>query len=380
MTYTKGLIKAVLNDYKKGLGTKNVCIKYSIPKATLFSWINKNNINKKRELKMLNTTKQYKSLELKYNKTIREKTILDEALDLLHIPLDEKMRVSDILLEKYPLKEIARILHYSGSTFYNHVHNRVKITKIQQDDIKLKPIILKYFNESNQRLSIEKMHYLLRSKEIKCSQARISRLMKEMNLKCKRSRKPRIIEKEKPSSFPKFNKLKQQFNQPAPNLFWSGDVTMFKINDNKFYMAVVIELYSRMVIGYHLSTKNDEALVITALKNAYEFRNRPTGVTFHSDQGSTYKSIKYTNLLHTLKISQSFSKKGTPYDNSAIEAFFSNLKQGDLYNRDFKYFDDLKAAVNDYVNYYNTMRPHKALGFKTPLQYEIEYIKKKSDL
>ena len=170
MTYTKGLIKAVLNDYKKGLGTKNVCIKYSIPKATLFSWINKNNINKKRELKMLNTTKQYKSLELKYNKTIREKTILDEALDLLHIPLDEKMRVSDILLEKYPLKEIARILHYSGSTFYNHVHNRVKITKIQQDDIKLKPIILKYFNESNQRLSIEKMHYLLRSKEIKCSQ------------------------------------------------------------------------------------------------------------------------------------------------------------------------------------------------------------------
>ena len=105
MTYTKDLIKAVLNDYKKGLGTKNVCIKYSIPKATLFSWINKNNINKKRELKMLNTTKQYKSLELKYNKTIREKTILDEALDLLHIPLDEKMRVSDILLEKYPLKE-----------------------------------------------------------------------------------------------------------------------------------------------------------------------------------------------------------------------------------------------------------------------------------
>ena len=155
---------------------------------------------------------------------------------------------------------------------------------------------------------------------------------------------------------------------------------MFKINDNKFYIAVVIELYSRMVIGYHLSTKNDEALVITALKNAYEFRNRPTGVTFHSDQGSTYKSIKYTNLLHTLKISQSFSNKGTPYDNSAIGAFFSNLKQGDLYNRDFEYFDDLKAAVKDYVNYYNTMRPHKALGFKTPLQYEIEYIKKMSDL
>ena len=151
---------------------------------------------------------------------------------------------------------------------------------------------------------------------------------------------------------------------------------MYKINDNKFYIAIVLDLFSKMVIGYAISSRNDEFLVINALKMAYEFRNCPSGVTFHSDQGSNYKSINFINLLHVLKINQSFSKKGTPFDNSPIESFFSNLKQGDLNNRDFEYLEDLKNAVIEYVNYYNYQRPHKALGFKTPFDFENEYQKK----
>lgn len=130
--------------------------------------------------------------------------------------------------------------------------------------------------------------------------------MKELNLKCLRKRKPKEIKKDRPTEFPNYNMLKQEFNQPAPNLFWSGDVTMYKINDNKFYIAVVLDLFSRMVIGYAISSRNDEVLVINAIKMAYEFRKCPSEVTFHSDQGSTYKSINYVNLLHFLKINQSF--------------------------------------------------------------------------
>lgn len=376
MKYNEKIIGKALYDYKRGLGTKNICEKYLLPKATLFSWIKRNDIITRKEKRMLNTTKQYKSIEIKYNKSERERTILSEAIDLFNLTLEEKLRVSDILLEKYPLKEIARILHYSSSTLYHHVHDRVEVTQVQKEDEKIKMVIIKLFEESGKRLSTEKMYYSLKQISVKCSLRRVSRLMKEMNLKCIRTRRPKEPKKDRPTIFPEFNKLKQEFNQPAPNVFWSGDVTMYKINDNKFYIAVVLDLFSRMVIGYHVSPKNDESLVITALKNAYENRNYPNGVTFHSDQGSTYKSIKYTNLLHTLKIDQSFSKKGTPYDNSAIEAFFSNLKQEELNNRDFEYFDELKDAVKDYVNYYNKMRLHKSLGFKTPCAYEDAYHKK----
>lgn len=364
MKFEKEIKKEILINYKKGLRIKDICEKYGVKKSTLFSWINRENIMSKREKRLLNTTKEYKTLEIAYNKLRTEYAILNDAFIALNLDLTTKLSVSDKLLDKYPLKQIARILHFSGSTLFHHVHDKVEITQLQKEDEKLKTIINELFEKSGKRLSVEKMYHLLHSKNIKCSQRRVSRLMKELNLKCLRKRKPKEIKKDRPTEFPNYNILKQEFNQPAPNLFWSGDVTLYKINDNKFYIAVVLDLFSRMVIGYAISSRNDESLVINTLKMAYEFRNCPSGVTFHSDQGSTYKSINYVNLLHTLKINQSFSKKGTPFDNSPIEGFFSNLKQGDLNNRDFEYLEELKIAVKDYIKYYNYQRPHKSLGVR----------------
>ena len=372
MKFEKEIKQEILNNYRKGQRVKEICDKYGVKKSTLFSLINKENIMSKREKRLLNNAKEYKTLEIAYKKLQTEYAILNDAFIVLNLDLTTKLSVSDILLNKYPLKQIARILHFSSSTLFHHVHDKVEITKLQKEDDKLKEIINELFGKSGKRLSVKKMYYLLKSKNIKCSQRRVSRLMKKLNLK----RKPKKTKKDRPKTFPNFNKLKQEFNQPAPNLFWCGDVTMYKINDNKFYIAIVLDLFSKMVVGYAISSRNDEYLVINALKMAYEFRNCPLGVTFHSDQGSNYKSTNFINLLHILKINQSFSKKGTPFDNSPIESFFSNLKQGDLNNRDFEYLEDLKIAVKEYVNYYNYQRPHKALGFKTPFDFEKEYHKK----
>lgn len=114
-------------------------------------------------------------------------------------------------------------------------------------------------------------------------------------------------------------------------------------------------------------------MVVNAFKKAFELRNNPQDLTFHSDQGPTYTSNQYKSLLKTLKVEQSFSKRGTPYNNSVVEAFFSNLKRDDLHSRQFEYFDDLKIAVKNYVEHYNSYRPHESLGYKTPNQVEIEY-------
>lgn len=120
-----------------------------------------------------------------------------------------------------------------------------------------------------------------------------------------------------------------------------------------------MDLFSRMIIGYTVSCKNDNNITVNALKMAYESRNCPAGVTFHSDQGSNYTSNQYVNLLSSLKIKQSFSKRATPYDNSVVETFFSNMKQGDLNHRNLDYLDDLKNAVSEYIKYYNEKRPHE---------------------
>lgn len=169
------------------------------------------------------------------------------------------------------------------------------------------------------------------------------------------------------------NKLKQNFVQSRPNLFWVGDITEVKINSAKFYLCVVLDLFSRKVIAYRLSSQNNNKLTVNTFKDAFEVRNRLNGLTFHSDQGSNYTSNEYVDLLKALKVEQSLSKSGTPYDNSVIEAFYSNLKQDELNSCEFEEFDELVIVVDRYVEFYNTYRPHEFLNYKTPDEVEMEH-------
>lgn len=167
----------------------------------------------------------------------------------------------------------------------------------------------------------------------------------------------------------------QQFNQATPNCFWVGDTTCLIINRNRFYVCVVMDLFSRKIIAHNVSCTNDVSLTVNTFKAAFEIRNHPDNLTFHSDQGSNYTANRYAQLLRILRVQQSFSKRGTPYDNAAIESFFSNMKRNDLHSRQFQYFDEIVPAVNNYIYHYNEYRPHESLSFKTPNQVENEYFK-----
>ena len=135
-----------------------------------------------------------------------------------------------------------------------------------------------------------------------------------------------------------------------------------------------MELFSRKIIAYRVSTQNNISLTVNTFKDAYESRGRPRGLTFHSDQGTNYTAEEYRSLLWGLRVKQSFSKRGMPYDNSAVEGFFSNMKQDDLNSRELEFFDDLTNAIGEYVRYYNGYRPHQHLKGKTPNQVEAEYV------
>ena len=118
------------------------------------------------------------------------------------------------------------------------------------------------------------------------------------------------------------NHLQQNFNQKAPNLVWVSDITYIKAGGIWYYLCIVMDLYSRKVISWHISSKANVELVITAFKKAYEKRNTPYGLMFHSDRGSQYTAFTFRQLLDSLNVVQSFSKKGYPFDNACCECFF----------------------------------------------------------
>jgi len=269
-------------------------------------------------------------------------------------------------------KEMCRMLNINFSTFYNHDRRRVKETIYDKNNATYKEIILDIYNKSEGRFGSNKIYQKMRAMGITVSARKVTELVRELQIKSKR-RNSQIKNKSATKYFYHKDKLKQQFNQTLPNHFWVGDTTCLIINNNRFYVCVIMDLFSRKIIAFDVSCKNDVALTVNTFKSAFEIRNRPNNLTFHSDQGTNYTAIKYVQLLRTLKVEQSFSKRGTPYDNAAIEAFFSNMKRDDLHSRQFQYFDEVVAAVKNYIEFYNEYRPHKSLAFKTPNQVEKDY-------
>ena len=174
------------------------------------------------------------------------------------------------------------------------------------------------------------------------------------------------------------NHLKQQFSQNAPNLVWVSDFTYLKAGGKWYYLCVVIDLFSRKVIAWHISAKPDVELVMTAFQKAYTVRNAPYGLMFHSDRGTQYTASAFRRLLDSLNVVQSFSKKGYPFDNAVCESFFKYLKKEETDRRTYAALNDLKLSVFSYIEgYYNAKRPHGSLGYLTPNEMEAAYRSRK---
>ena len=163
------------------------------------------------------------------------------------------------------------------------------------------------------------------------------------------------------------NHLQQEFNQKSPNIVWTSDFTYIKVAGKWYYLCIVMDLFSRKVIAWNISGKPDVDLVMTAFKKAYEKRNYPSGLMFHSDRGSQYTAFSFRQLLDSLNVVQSFSKKGYPFDNACCESFFKYLKKEETNRRTYHSFQELYNSVFEYIEgYYNSRRPHGSLGMLTP--------------
>ena len=170
------------------------------------------------------------------------------------------------------------------------------------------------------------------------------------------------------------NMIEQDFSCESMNKKWVGDITYLRTNQGWIYLAAVMDLYNREIIGYAISKKCDTELVCRALRNAVARRgNSREGLIFHSDRGCQYSSKKYQKLLDEYRITGSMSKAGCPYDNSCMESFYASLKKEYIRRKEYATLEAIRADLFYYIElFYNRKRLHASLGYMSPIAYRLK--------
>ena len=195
--------------------------------------------------------------------------------------------------------------------------------------------------------------------------------MKKQGLVVKRKRKYKVTTDSNHSFAVADNVLNRAFSPAAPNRVWASDITYLWTQQGWLYLAVVIDLHSRRVVGWSMDRRMHKALVIRALLMAINLRKPPPGLIHHSDRGSQYASREYQKLLKRFGMICSMSRKGNCWDNAPVERFFSSLKREWTGDRLYRTRQEAIADVREYVAvYYNAHRLHSTLGYTTPIDYE----------
>jgi len=200
---------------------------------------------------------------------------------------------------------------------------------------------------------------------------RVARLMSVHNIQSKMARKFIITTDSKNTRSPAPDLLKQNFNVPTPDKAWVSDTTFIETRKGWLYLAVVLDLYSRLIIGWAMSDKNTTNLVRDALTMAVWRRGRVKSVIVHSDQGSTYASSSYQEQLGDNDLICSMSRKGECLDNAVAESFFGTLKTELVDHEDYKTHAEAKQSLFEYIEvFYNRKRRHSYLAYMSPMEYE----------
>lgn len=208
-------------------------------------------------------------------------------------------------------------------------------------------------------------------RELRVCRHRVARLMREQKL-CARPRRRFVKTTDSNHEWktPK-NLLGRNFGVPEPDRVWAGDVTYLPTREGWLYLAVLIDLYSRKVVGWAMSEHNDEALTLAALQMALDQRQPAPGLIHHSDRGTTYASGAYQDALDQNDIICSMSRKGDCWDNAVVESFFSTLDIECANGKDFSSRAEARRLVAEYIlGFYNPTRLHSYLGYTSPMEFE----------
>jgi len=277
---------------------------------------------------------------------------------------------------QFPVAAMCRLLKVSRSGYYDAIDRPPSRRAIRRAAIHAS--VRQAFEESHATYGSYKVAQVLARQDDLESACRntVARAMREMGLKSRviRRFKPTTTHSD-PSKQPAANVLERDFKAEAPNRKWVTDITYLPTSDGWIYLAVVIDLFSRKVVGWSLSRSLETRLVSDALRAAIERRSPQRGALLHhSDRGCQYTSDAYQRTLRTLGIKCSMSRRGDCYDNAVAERFFWSLKHEWTKHQTYETLEAARLSVFEYIEtFYNRTRLHQTLGYKSPDQYEADH-------
>ena len=300
---------------------------------------------------------------------IRASGFLEEVpLQRKLISLEQMYRIED---SPYSVHELCEALDVALGTFYNHVFRRVDWSNREKEREELMMKVQQIFDDSQQRFGTEKIRTVLAQTGLHVSVKRISAIMKELDLRSVRTDAKRKYKKHQ--LYQKQNLLAIEFTTDYPNQIWVSDITYFKVSGYWVYLCIILDLFSRKILGYRVSRNASTNLVTTTFRSAYQERGMPKNLTFYSDRGKQYTSGAFTQLLQVNGIRQSFSATGRPHDNAVAESFFATFKKEEAYRKEYTSEQSFRKSVEQYIQFYNEVRPHQTLKYKTPQAVEEKH-------
>lgn len=274
----------------------------------------------------------------------------------------------------YEVDEMCEALGVKRSGYYSW-KSRVPSER-SIEDAALKERITAVHRQARGRYGHRPVYHHLQDEGIACGRDRTLRLMNELGLEGIQKKRFKPLGTDSNHLFGYHANLLKEVSEPsAVNQVWVADTTYLLTDSGWQYLATVMDLYSRRVIGWSVSANNDTPLVCRALRAAVMNRGElPEGIIHHSDRGSTYASHEYQRLLTSLAMKPSMSAKGNCYDNAAMESFYGRYKSSSVRDHVFADENELRANVFEYIEvFYNRFRKHSSLGYKNPVQFEENF-------
>ena len=264
---------------------------------------------------------------------------------------------------------LCAVLQVSRSGYY--AWQRRPASRRAQTNRRLVEQIRQLHTATKERYGAVKLWHALTAMGVACGRHRVARLRRAHGLIARRIRRFRLVVERHQFAPPAPNHVQRIFTAPAPNRLWAGDLTAIATRAGWLYLAVLLDLYSRRVIGWAMSATPDKQVAVAALRMALAQRQPQPGLIHHTDQGALYTSGAYQQLLTQQGLVASMSRKGNCYDNAVVESFFSTLKNELVHERDYHTRDEAQAEVFEFIEvFYNRQRLHQTLGYVSPVQFE----------
>ena len=279
-------------------------------------------------------------------------------------------RLIDAEKASYPISLLCRILRVSRSGYYGWKGRPP--SERDKENAALTEKIREIHSRSRQVYGYPRVHAELRALGVRCSRKRVARLMRKAGLRgCLRVRKRRTTRRDPYAAAPVPDLVKRNFAAAAPNKIWTADITYVGTREGFLYLAFILDVYSRKVVGWSMTNHLRTELVVDALEMALWRRRPGAGLIHHTDRGAQYTALSFGKRLEEVGITPSMGRVGSALDNAISESFVASLKTELLHRHRFLSREAARTAIFDYIEgFYNRVRRHSSLDYSSPADYE----------